>query len=318
MDKKILQKFRQHPGEFLSGERMSDEFKISRAALWKHIEKLRALGYIIEAMPRNGYILKKVPDRLYPDEVSFGLRSKTFGQEIVYLDITESTNKLCFKLGLDGKAEGTVVLAEAQTSGKGRMSRQWISPKYGGIYMSILLRPDIPPFMAPQITLVLAVSVATALRKFHKSDISIKWPNDILLKNKKLGGILTEMDAESDKINFIVLGVGINVNSKKRELPAIGTSLFESDKKTYSRVSILQSLLFNFEKDYKVFLKKGFSSFKARWSELSSTLSKQVKVKCMNREFKGLAIGIDIDGALILKLENGEEQKVLSGDVFFL
>lgn len=318
MEKEILKKFKRHPEKFLSGEEMSGALHISRAALWKHMEKLREMGYIIEAMPRHGYMLKEIPDRLYPDEVSFNLQTKLFGREIVYRDTVDSTNTLCSELALQGRPEGTIVLAEEQTRGKGRMSRQWMSPKYGGIYMSIILRPNIIPLIAPQLTLISAVSAANALREFCKADVSIKWPNDILLDGKKLAGILTEMNAESDRINFIILGIGINVNSKKIDLPDIATSLFESFKRSYSRIKILQNILFNFERDYNDFLKDGFLHFRERWNELSSTLYRRVRVKCMNREFEGEVKAIDIDGALIVKLQNGKDEKVISGDIFFL
>jgi BirA family biotin operon repressor/biotin-[acetyl-CoA-carboxylase] ligase len=318
MEEKILKLFKKHPDAFLSGEQISSGLNISRSALWKHIEKLRSMGYGFEAVPHLGYRLVNVPDKLYPEEVRDKLNTHSFGKEIAYYDAVDSTNSVAYDLSKKGAKEGTVVLAEAQTKGRGRLAREWVSPKHKGIYMSVILRPKMTPFQAPKITLTAAVSCAQAIREIAGISAFIKWPNDILVNGKKIGGILTEMDAECDTINFVILGIGINVNTKASELPKGGSSISEELGKRVSRVELTKALLERLEKNHRFFSQEGFKPIRKEWRNLSATLGRRVKASCMHKKIEGEAIGIDAEGALIIRLDNGFQEKVVAGDVLLL
>ncbi|MCK4463770.1 MAG: biotin--[acetyl-CoA-carboxylase] ligase [Candidatus Omnitrophica bacterium] len=314
MDTKILDLFRKHRNEYLSGEEISRKLKVSRAAVWKHIEKLREIGYDIEAMPHLGYKLKSVPDKMIPDEIKYGLNTRIFGKKIYSFELTDSTNKIAYDLAEKGADEGAVVLAEQQKKGKGRLGRIWISPP-GGIYMSCIIRPDIRPNEIQEFTLVTALSVADSIMSLTGLEARIKWPNDILINRKKVCGILTEMKAESDRIDFIILGIGINANTNEKILPQRATSLKAELKGRISRVELVRSILFNLEKEYGIFKEKGFKGVRDEIKNLSATLGKRVKVTSYNKIYEGEAMDIDEEGALILRLDTGLMQRILSGDV---
>lgn len=210
MQEKILE-FLKKRQEFFSGEELSHHFNISRQALWKHIQEFKELGYDIIAVPHLGYKLVSSPDRLLPFEINYGLNTKFIAKNIHYFDSVSSTMDIAMQLGIKGAPEGTIVLAEAQSRGRGRMGRQWVSLKYKGIYLSLLLKPKILPNQSPMLTLLCAVSICEAIKEVTDLDAKIKWPNDILIHNRKLGGILTELNAEMDAIRFVVVGIGLNV-----------------------------------------------------------------------------------------------------------
>lgn len=318
MEEKILELFKNDPHVFLSGEQISSGLKLSRSALWKHIEKLRTLGYEFDAVPRLGYRLTRVPDKLYPEEIRFKLKTRSIGKEIIYYDSIDSTNTAAYNLADKGAPEGLVVVAEGQTKGRGRLSRQWISPKQKGIYMSVVLRPKMVPFQAPQITLLAAVSIALGIREYAGIPALIKWPNDILVDGKKLAGILTEMEAEPDSVNFLILGVGINVNTRFSALPPGATSIFEETGAKVSRVELVKSILEKLDEDYALFKKEGFSPIKTEWRNLSATLGKRVRVSCMRKRIEGVAQDIDSDGALKIRLDNGFYERAVAGDLLIL
>lgn len=318
MEEKILRLFKERPDAFLSGEQISSSLNISRTAVWKHIEKLRTLGYEFDAVPHLGYRLKKIPDKLYPQEIGFALKTRTIGNEIIYYDSIDSTNTVAYDLAKKGAQEGLIVLAEGQTKGKGRLSREWVSPKQKGIYMSIILRPEMTPFQAPKITLLAAVSTALSIREYSRIPALIKWPNDILVNQKKIGGILTEMEAEADSVNFLILGIGINVNIKISELPKGASSIFEERGAKVSRVELVKVILEKLDENYGLFRRDGFSPIKREWRNLSATLGKRVRASCMHRCIEGEAIDIDTDGALKIRLDNGFYEKVMAGDLLVL
>lgn len=318
VEEKILELFKQQPNAFLSGEQISSGLSISRSAVWKHIEKLRTLGYEFDAVPHLGYRLRKTPDRLYPQEIRFALRAHTIGKEIVYYDIVDSTNTAAYHLAKKGAPEGMVILAEAQTKGKGRLSRNWASPKQKGIYMSVILRPELTPFQAPKITLLAAVSAALAIRDYSGVPALIKWPNDILANGKKIGGILTEMEAEPDTVKFLILGIGINVNARASELPKGASSIFEETGNKTSRVELVRAVLERLDENYTLFKREGFSPIKKEWRNLSATLGRRVRVTCMDKKVEGEATDIDSDGGLKIRLDNGFYEKVMAGDVLVL
>jgi len=241
MQNKILD-FLRKKQEYVSGEEMSARLEISRQALWKHIQQLKDTGYEIVAVPHLGYKLVSSPDRLFPSEISCGLHTKFIAKKIYYFDSVSSTMDKAESLALQGATEGTVVLAETQTKGRGRLGRQWSSPKYKGIYLSLILKPAATPQQAPILTLLAAISVAEAIKEYCGLEVKIKWPNDVLAKDKKIGGILTELNAEMDATRFVVIGIGLNVNNDKQTLMAGATSLKEQMQQEISRVGLLQEL----------------------------------------------------------------------------
>ena len=218
----ILTVFRKNPGDFVSGEDISDKLEVSRASIWKYINKLREDGYIIDAVPHLGYRLKSAPDKLLSYEIQNGLKTKRIGKGPIYhYENIASTNDAAYELAEKGEPEGTLVVAEAQFHGKGRIGRKWVSPKGDGLYMSLILRPDMETDEIPSITLIAATSAVRTINELCRLDAKTKWPNDILINGKKLGGILTEIKAQPDAVDFLVLGVGINVNTPKSKLPDV-------------------------------------------------------------------------------------------------
>jgi BirA family biotin operon repressor/biotin-[acetyl-CoA-carboxylase] ligase len=240
------------------------------------------------------------------------------GREIHIFEEIDSTNIKGMELGDQGSPEGTVILAETQSKGKGRLGRSWISPK-GNIYLSVILRPNISPSQAPLITLMGAVACTTALRKALNIPVEIKWPNDIIFEGKKLGGILTEINSEMDRINHVVLGIGINVNMDPSALPSdvkvIATSLKETVGRELPRIEILSAIIKELDKWYKALLSNGSGPVLDEWRRLSPGLGKRVKVESFNRSIDGIAEEIDDYGRLLLRLESGEIEKITSGDV---
>jgi len=301
--------------DYLSGDQISKNLGISRQGLWKHIQELKDSGYEIEAVPHLGYRLQSCPDRLFPFEVLRNLRTKFIGKKIKYFDYLNSTMNLAMELGMQGAASGTLVLAESQTKGRGRLGREWSSPKYKGIYLSLILRPKIAPAVSPILTLLSAVSICEAVKEVCDIDSQIKWPNDVLIHNKKLAGILTEMNAEVDKVNFIVIGIGLNVNNDKKSLIAQATSLREQLDQPVNRVTLLQELLFRLEENYFLLEKKGNMAIVEKWRHFGLTLGKRVKVYCQDKHIEGMAQDIDIDGALLIRKDSGVMIKVSSGDL---
>ncbi len=321
---RVLDLMKRNKGLFLSGEAMSREIGITRSAVWKRINDLRARGYMIEASPSKGYRLLAVPDILSIQEIRGSITDTAckdaliIGREIHVFEEIDSTNIKGMELGDSGFPEGTIILAETQTRGKGRLGRRWISPK-GNIYLSVILRPDIQPSLTPLITLMAAVASASALRKAIYIDAYIKWPNDIILNGKKIGGILTEMNSEMDRINYIVLGIGINVNMDPSSLPpdvrVNATSLKEVIGRDLRRTEILSVLIKELDRWYRIFLNDGPGPVLDEWRRLSLSLEKRVKVTSLNRTIEGLAEEIDDYGRLIVRLDDGRIEKVTSGDV---
>lgn len=318
METKILKLFRNPSNGFLSGEDISSKLNISRSALWKHIEKLRTLGYEFDAVPHLGYRLSKIPDKLYSYEIESALKTNIIGKKVIYYDSIDSTNTAAYNLAKEGADEGVVVVAEKQTRGRGRLSREWVSLKHKGIYFSVILRPKITPFQAPKITLVAAVSIALAIRETTGAQALIKWPNDILLNGRKIAGILTEMEAECDSIQFLILGIGINVNNKSSELPKGASSIYNETDEKISRIELLRNMLKKLEESYLLFRKEGFSPIRKEWSNLSATLGRRVRATCMHKRIEGEAVDIDSDGALKIRLDNGFHERVMAGDILLL
>lgn len=300
---------------YASGEEISQRLKISRQALWKHIQHLKDSGYEIEAVPHLGYRLRGLPDRLFPSEISSSLTTKLLGKKIYYFEQLHSTMDTAAELARKNAPEGTIVVAESQSKGRGRMGRGWSSPKYKGIYFSLILRPKVLPSQTPVFTLLAAVSACEALKEASGLDVQIKWPNDLLLDNKKIGGILTEISAEPDEVHYLIIGIGINVSSDGKSLPACAISLKEKKAALTSRVELLQELLRRLEANYLQLQKKGPRPVIEKWRQLSLTLGRRVKIDTHSRLIEGEASDIDADGALLLRKDSGLTERITSGDV---
>lgn len=318
MDDKILNIFRTSKGEFISGEELSDVLRISRSAVWKHIEQLRSEGYNIVAQPHLGYKLIGTPDKLIAEEITYELGTKLIGRKIYSYETTDSTMDIAHRLAQTGSPEGTTVFSEGQSKGRGRLGREWVSPKGKGIYLSLILRPKILPTEASKITLVSAIAVAKAIRKETLLPALIRWPNDILIEGRKVCGILTEMSAEVNTVKYLILGIGINVNTNKEALPKGATSLKAELGDTVSRVELTKELLRHIEEQYFLFGEEGFGEIVSEWRNLSSMLGDRVKIVCQDKRLEGYAVDLDLSGALVIRHDSGFTEKVFAGDVILV
>lgn len=307
--------------DWLSGEEISRRLGVSRAAVWKHMEALRAAGYTLEAQTRLGYRLVGRPDAVTPQEVWHGLTTRAFGRHIEFRESTGSTNELAKQLARAGAPEGLLVIAEEQTAGKGRLGRSWTTPRGAALAMTLVLRPELPPFRAPRVTLVAAVAVAEGVRQVTGLDVGIKWPNDLQLDGRKFCGILTEMEAELDRVSFVVCGMGVNVNLRREDLPpdvqATATTLRSELGAPIGRAALVQAILARFEDAYDDLIHDRFPLVLDRWRRLSVTLGRAVRVISATGEptREGIAEDVDEDGALLVRLPDGELQRVLAGEV---
>ncbi|KYC46734.1 MAG: putative biotin ligase [Candidatus Methanofastidiosum methylothiophilum] len=312
MKSKILE-ILENKGNYVSGEEISKEIGISRAAVWKHVKKLRELGYEIDSKTNEGYKLIRSPDRPVEFELERMLDTKIIGKKILFFEEVDSTNNKAKQIALE-ENDGTVVVSEMQTSGRGRRGREWHSPK-GGVYVSFILKPNIPPEKAPQLTLVSSLALVESLNAMNNGlNAKIKWPNDVLIRGKKVSGILTELSADMEKINYIVVGVGVNLNTDQNNLPETGTSLKLEMKKDVSVNLFLKSFLEKYDSVYQKYLDGDINQIIKLWKDNSDTLGKNVKIIGINETYEGLAKDIDENGALILQVDN-KEIKVYSGDV---
>ena len=304
--------------KFVSGQELCNRFGVSRTAVWKVINRLKKEGYKIEAVQNKGYHMVSSPDVLSVYELESRIHTDWLGKEIVYKEVTTSTNADVRKLAEDGAENGLVVFADAQTAGKGRRGREWESPKGVNLYFSVLLKPQFEPRKASMITLVAAYSVARVIREYTGLDAKIKWPNDIVIGKKKVCGILTEMSMERDYIHHIVVGVGINVNEEvfTEEIAGMATSLKIEKGTLVQRAPLLSGILCQFEKDYLDFLAaEDLKPFVDEYNSMLVNKGALVKVLDPKGEFSGIAGGIDEEGMLIVFKENGQIEKVYAGEV---
>jgi BirA family biotin operon repressor/biotin-[acetyl-CoA-carboxylase] ligase len=306
MKGQILNALRER-GVYVSGETLSQRLGVSRVSIWKHIRSLKKDGYVIEASSR-GYRLISSPDLLFPYEFP------DLEQRIHHFPEIGSTMDPARELAKKGAREGTIVIAEAQTRGRGRLSREWLSPE-GGIYFTIILRPRITPAYAPRINFMAAVAVAAVVRKLFGLKAELKWPNDVLIKGKKLCGILAEMDAEMDVVNFVNVGIGINANNSTTCFEKTATSLKEVLGREISRKELLSALIVEIERRQPLLME---ADLLKEWKELSATMNKEVRVMSLGEEVTGQAIDVDATGALILKAKDGSLRTILAGDCIHL
>jgi BirA family biotin operon repressor/biotin-[acetyl-CoA-carboxylase] ligase len=296
---------------------------LTRTAVWKQVSSLKADGYVIEASTRKGYRLLEVPDLLRIEEVRDGLGTRVLGRtEALHYREIESTNSRARELAAQGAPEGTLVVAEGQTRGRGRRERSWFSPPYLGIYASLVLRPSIPAGEAPRLALLAAVAVAEAVHLATGLDATIKWPNDILAGGRKLAGILLEMATDMDSVDYVVVGAGINVNVPRsafpREIRPLATSVLIETGGPFPRVPLLRRCLESFESSYDLFRAEGFAPILERWKARSGMPGRRVIVRVPGRDLAGTVTDIDENGFLLLRDGDGRDHRIFSGDVTFL
>jgi BirA family biotin operon repressor/biotin-[acetyl-CoA-carboxylase] ligase len=306
--------------EFVSGEAISDKLGLTRAAVWKHVEALRALGYRIEAVPARGYRLAGIPDRLTALELRPLLNTHDVGQVLHCHDELGSTSDLAKELAEEGAAHGEVVVAETQTAGRGRRGRVWASPPRRNVYLSVVLRPELPPARAPELTLVASVAVCDALRQAGV-DAGIKWPNDLLASGRKIAGILTELAAEPDRVQWVVVGVGVNVNARREDFPEAlreeATSILLERGQPAPRALFAAACLTSLEEWIDRHEEGGFGPIRDAWRERNVTLGREVVVRTDGREVAGVAEDLDEAGALLVRTRAGIE-RIVAGDVALL
>lgn len=303
--------------EYISGEEISNRLGVTRAGVWKNINKLKEEGYHIESSTKKGYHLINTPDILTHAELSNIIHTEILGKNICCYEEVDSTNQTVKVLARQGAKEGTVVIADKQLMGKGRLGKTWESPSGTGIWMSILLRPNIIPAQASQLTLLAGLNMCEAIQRVTGLECKIKWPNDIVVNGKKVCGILTEMSAELDRINYVILGIGVNVNTKSfpTEL-SHATSLSIAGGKDYLRRYIVKEFLQLFETDYMRYKdEKSIEIFLERYRASCITLHNHVKVIAAEREYIAYTKDIGQDGSLIVIDEEGGEKSVFSGEV---
>lgn len=315
----ILRLFRTGNG-YLSGQHISRELGVSRTAVWKHISALRKCGYLIEAVPSRGYRLISSPDSIDPDEVRTQLEGTRVGRRLEFIKTTASTNADAFRLAEEGAIEGTVILADAQSGGKGRRGRAWASPAGVNLYCSVVLRPDIMPHEAPQLTFLSAVAAARAIELTTGLVPEIKWPNDLLVSGKKVAGLLNEMSAETDGINFVVLGIGVNLNMTAAQFPVDlrhpATSLFLEAGIRVDRSRFTGTMLNELDQLYEGFLAHGFGPVREEWQRRCNASGRQVLVSDSGTECTGgRFVGIDSDGAMLLRSDDDILHRITCGDV---
>lgn len=318
---KIVTLLKSHQSEFLSGEKLSKSLSLSRAAVWKNIKKLQSLGYKIESRPKSGYRLQQSTDLLVPWEVSDGLQTDIIGRKIYYFGTIDSTQNFALELAKRPHENGSLVIADRQTQGRGRLNRKWVSPK-GGIWMSILLRPNFEPSHTSLFPMATSLALAVSIEKTLKIKTELKWPNDITIKGNKVAGILIDASVESNKIDYLIIGIGINFKinpgtiSKSIKQKKYGIATLISKDQGTRPAELVQQFLLELEKTYNNILTDNVGTIRKEWIKRSSTIGKNVTITTTTGTLKGKVTGIDKTGALILS-RNGIVQHVLAGDMTY-
>ncbi|MDF1579371.1 MAG: biotin--[acetyl-CoA-carboxylase] ligase [Desulfuromonadales bacterium] len=316
---KILKLFREQPAGFVSGALLSRELGVTRAAIWKQVERLRQRGYQIEAVSSKGYQLLETPDLFVADELAADLGNTRIGRQLVCFEDTDSTNVQARRLAEDGCADGTVVIADRQTAGRGRLGRGWVSPAGVNFYGSIVLRPPIPAVEASQLTFLSAVATREAIAACGALLPTMKWPNDILLLGRKVAGLLNELDAETERVNFVILGIGVNLNMTADQFPADlrypATSVLLETGTPVLRLTFARRLLQRLDHWYQHYLQDGFEPVLRAWEEGCDLVGSEVEVDCRGILRRGTVTGLDSDGALLLRTAASPRERILAGDV---
>jgi len=319
----VLLALKEKKGEWVSGEALSESLQVSRTAVWKQVKTLLGEGYEVESSTKKGYRLSAPADLLSPEEVCPGLATEVFGRNnYIYYRETDSTNTRARLLASEGYPEGTVVVAEMQTAGKGRRGRNWYSPASQGIYVSVIMRPVLPLKEISRVSLVVAVAVAETLEAELNLKPRIKWPNDILINNRKIVGMLSEAITDMDGIEYIVTGIGLNINNQIEDFPedlrTPPTSAMAEHDRPSSRVKVLQSLLWHLENHYMQLLAGNFALTLEKAKSLSMVIGQEVRLDTVNGFVVGQAIDIDDSGFLLVRDQQGIIQTVMSGEISIL
>ena len=321
---RVLTFLKTHDTEYLSGQDLSDVLRISRVAVWKHIKKIQTLGYTIESKQKEGYKLTTNSNLLLPWEIVSGIETKTLGHKAYYFDSIESTQNQALKMADDPKNEGTVIIAEKQTGGRGRSGRKWISPK-GGIWLSIILHPKFDISITTLFPIASSLALSYAIEKITKTSPSLKWPNDLTVNGKKLAGMLVDVSMQSNRIESLVLGVGINFNVNVKEIGKelkntsnyYGIASLTEQKDKVTAIELVQSLLLELEKIYELLNTGQTKKIISEWTKRSSTIGKKVEIDTVDGKRKGDAIKIDEYGRLLIK-NKGKINKIVAGDIVHL
>lgn len=317
MQDKILEILNDNKGKYILPNEITSLLNISEEELKENVATLEEYGYVFKSSPDLGLRLIESTNLILPYEIKRGLETDYIGQNIHYFSEIDSTNNVAKKLAEEGAKEGTIIIAETQTRGRGRRGKQWISPA-GGVWMSIILRPQIPPSEAPQLTLMTGVAVAETIKKLGL-DVGIKWPNDILIGSRKVCGILTEANAKFSTLDYVVVGIGIDANVNTENFPSdvqkAATSLKKELNEDIRGPELVQEFLKIFEDTYNEFKEGNFTEILGEWRRMSKTIGSYVEVrKQLGKIVRGEAVGITNEGALILELDNGNLRKVISGE----
>ncbi len=320
---RVLQFLKAHQLEYLSGEDLSEVLKISRVAVWKHIKKIQTLGYKIESKQNLGYRLSRTTDLMLPWEITDGLKTSQIGKKIYYFNSVDSTQNFASSISKNSDEAGSVIIAETQIAGKGRLGRTWVSPK-GGIWLSIILHPTFDVSKITLIPLASSVALSNAIRKTLKIETELKWPNDVTLNGKKVAGMIIDAIVESSSIESLVLGVGINFKISPKEIEnkikskenfyGVTTLLKRKDKKAPPK--LVQSFLEELEKILMLLNKDKTNSIITQWTKKSSTIGRTVSISTQNGKIIGKAVKLDRDGSLIIK-QNSKQLKITVGDVTY-
>lgn len=315
----VLRYLREGDG-FISGDQISGKLGVSRTAVWKYMNQLERYGYSIEKSKGKGYRLIGTPDRLYGWEIERYRKSSVIGRRIIHRDMIDSTNAFAFKQALAGEPEGTCVVAESQEKGKGRLGRKWSSPAGKNIYLSVILRPPIHPSAVYPITFLSSLAVSETIGELTGIEAVLKWPNDVLIQDRKISGTLLELSTEADMVRFVIIGIGFNVNMEPedmdQEIKARATSLSMVTKKTYERPRVCGILMSNLERYYNLFREDGEQAICDIWEEKARIRGKRLEINQMGESYSGVAKGIDRDGAILLDID-GKIKKIIAGDVNF-
>ncbi|MFQ5921180.1 MAG: biotin--[acetyl-CoA-carboxylase] ligase [Nitrososphaerales archaeon] len=321
---KILKLLKRAGGNQVSGETISRNVKVSRAAIWKYVSLLRRYGYSIVSKQGSGYRLARPTEQLLPWEVEDGLTTEFVGRDIRHFSVLDSTQDVAIRLAEGGASEGMIVLAERQRRGRARVGRRWIAPE-GGIWFSIILRPKLLPAESTILPLMGALAICNPMRQEYRLDARLKWPNDVIIRGRKVSGILAEMSCEADRINYIVMGIGVNANNSSRRVEKTVkgtegyygvTSLMDELGAKVDRAALVRRILAEFEDLYTDLGARGADRIISSWKERSATLGMTVTVAFNEMCFEGKAIDLDYDGALLVKLPDGDIKRVLAGDVY--
>lgn len=319
---KILSQLINAKGEPVSGQKLADELNISRTMIWKHLKSIEEDGYVIEAIKKKGYVLQSIPDIVTPEQIIPNLNTKQLGRTIDYYTTCESTQIIASDKAREGALHGTVVIAEEQTDGRGRLDRSWNSTANKGIWMSVIIRPAISPQFAAQFTLVSAVAITQAIQEVTNLTPEIKWPNDILINGKKVTGILTELQADMDIVHSIIIGIGVNVNQElsafEESIQKTATSLKIENGEEIDRSLLVAKILYYLEKYGDLYVENGFKPIKILWESHNCTIGKRIRATTLRETLEGVALGITNDGVLEIKLDSGEIRGVYSADIHLL